>query len=311
MDPTIIEMAEAGKGLLVAGAGALSAKPVAETVTHVAKGSFDAARHFLARICVPAADELGLFFQDKVNQWRALNAAKIMALGEEKFIKDGKTDQHAHPRMICQILEQGSLADEDEIQSAWAGLLSAACNEEGRDDGGLVFTNILSGLTSVQVRLINFLATNSRLSMTTNGLVFADSYLFGAADLYKATGCRDVDRLTREFEYLKGQKLLEGEAEVPSTTGRSEFRLSVLGVQFYVRCQGYHDAPKDYYKDKHLPFGARPLAGELSLVEKVTASLQASQQRHVPTARSGNSPADKIAALEKKVADMSQRWHEP
>ena len=74
----------------------LGIKPVAEALSHATKNSIDGASAFLGRICLPAAEELGLLLQDKVRAWRAKNAVSVVAEAQERFDKY-QTNPKAHP----------------------------------------------------------------------------------------------------------------------------------------------------------------------------------------------------------------------
>src|SRR5438552_9230450 len=140
----------------------LGIKPVGEAITTAVKGTVDGAAAFLSRICLPAAEEFGLLLRDRVSHWRTQNLIKIAEKTERKL---GPTPDaahmHAHPRLVHLTLENGSWADTDELQEMWAGLLASACTIDGKDESNLIFVNLLSQLTSIQVKVLNYGCENS------------------------------------------------------------------------------------------------------------------------------------------------------
>src|SRR5436190_421992 len=55
----------------------LGVKPIGEAINTVVKGTVEGAAAFLGRICLPAAEEFGLFLRDKVSNWRTKNLVKM------------------------------------------------------------------------------------------------------------------------------------------------------------------------------------------------------------------------------------------
>lgn len=98
----------------------LGIEPVADAANEATKRTLDAAEGFLSRICLPAAEELGLLFRDRVRYWRALNAAKIARKAAAKLSEqEGAGEKQAPPRIVHQIMEHGSWIDQDDIQELW------------------------------------------------------------------------------------------------------------------------------------------------------------------------------------------------
>jgi hypothetical protein len=71
---------EEGKNFSLVNLGSLT-KPL-DTTT---KGIIEGAGAFLSKVCLPAAEEMGLLFRDRVSYWRALNLAKILKKAESKL----------------------------------------------------------------------------------------------------------------------------------------------------------------------------------------------------------------------------------
>jgi len=148
----------------------LGIKPVGEAVNTLVKGTVDAAAAFLGRICLPAAEEFGLLLRDRVGHWRTRNLVKIAEKTERKVANNPNAPQvHAHPRIVHSALENGSWADTDELQEMWAGLLASACTVDGKDESNLMFVNLLSQLTSTQVKVLNHGCESSEKRVSKKG----------------------------------------------------------------------------------------------------------------------------------------------
>ena len=87
----------------------LGVKPLAKSIEIVTTGTVDGAGAFLSRICLPAAEEIGLLLRDRVSAWRAKNAQEITGRAE-KLVFDAAGGQaiHAHPRIVAGVIELGS-----------------------------------------------------------------------------------------------------------------------------------------------------------------------------------------------------------
>ena len=222
-------------------------KPVADAVSCVTKAAVEGAAAFLGRICLPAAEEIGLLFQDKVKAWRAKNALAIVNEAEarfEKFKQDPNV--HAHPRLVAATIEHGSWIGDKTVQDMWAGLLSSSCSPDGKDESNLIFINLLSQLTSLQVRVLNYACENVQKTVSPVGLIIEKKALFmEISDLQKIAGTDNIHRLDRELDYLRSLELIH----VGFQTGvlRVNITPSALALNLYVRCQGFTGSPVEYF----------------------------------------------------------------
>jgi len=123
----------------------LGVKPIADSVNRLTRAAIEGASAFLGRICLPAAEELGLLFRDKVANWRARNAVLVVEAAREKLEQQRPTSDkvQAHPRILGSIIDNCSWTDDAELQDLWAGLLASSCTSDGKDESNLIFTNLL------------------------------------------------------------------------------------------------------------------------------------------------------------------------
>jgi len=185
----------------------LGLAPYGEAVRVVAQSVVDGAGAFLGRICLPAAEEFGLLLRDRVANWRRANAVLIAQKAER--LLGNVPNSYAHPRLVYQILENGSLADDDTLQEMWAGLLVSSCSANGRDESNLTFIGILSGLTSSEVRLLNYACDSATKLLTPAGWLGAERQICTASALIEASQISDLHRLDRELDHLRSLGLLD------------------------------------------------------------------------------------------------------
>ena len=183
----------------------LGIKPIASSVEKVTDGVVDGARAFLSRVCLPAAEELGLLIKDNVQAWRSRNALKI-AQRAEQLLELHQRDTSAvsgNPKVVCQALEYGSWNDDTVVQDFWAGLLASACDDEGGSDSNMVFVSILSQLTNGQVRLIRFVTENTEKYLTPAGWPRAKLLEVKLQTLVELFGTNDVTTIDVALDHLR------------------------------------------------------------------------------------------------------------
>jgi hypothetical protein len=227
----------------------LGLKPVGIAIEVATRATFDGAGAFLSRICLPAAEELGFLLRDKVSAWRAANARKIVSEAEKKFHALPKNeDLHAHPRIVGAIIENGSWSDDDQILNYWAGLLASSCTPNGKAQENLIFVNLLSQITPSQARLLAYVCENAKLKKTHLGLLIADRFEPAMDEIVKITEQPDLHILDLEIDHLREIGVLDGNSSLNIYEVHPLLITpSAMGIQLYVRCQGYIGPPTEYF----------------------------------------------------------------
>ena len=241
----------------------LGVKPVGDAIKIATEGTFKGAGEFLSRICLPAAEEFGLLLRDRVSHWRGIQAAKIVEKAEAKVAKFARGSVHAHPRLVFKVIERGSWSDDGVIQETWAGILASSCTEDGRDDSNVVFTSLLSQLTGVQLRILNYSVEVAPKYATKTGLPYAEGISLSHAQLVEISGCKDTQRLDRELDHLRALELI-GTANALGFGGGfnaqddalvASIGISALALHLYVRGQGYIGSPVEFFSLTKKPDG--------------------------------------------------------
>lgn len=240
----------------------LGVKPVGDAIKIATEETFKGAEAFLGRICLPAAEELGLLLRDRVGHWRSIQAAKIAEKGEAKVKKYARGNVHAHPRLVFLSIDKGSWSDDDAIQEAWSGILASSCTEDGKDDSNIVFAAILDQLTGVQLRILNYSVETCSKFTSPENLPYTERITIPFEELVKITGCRDMHRLDRELDHLRGLELIgggtgsSGGGFVLPGNGKdllARIHISALALHLYVRAQGFIGSPNEFFDLKTGP----------------------------------------------------------
>lgn len=127
----------------------------------------------------------------------------------------------------------------------WAGLLASGATADGRDEGNMMFTDLVGRMTPAQARLVNRLGEQSAKGRTRFGLVVPKGgTMIPLAGLKAIMELDDIQQIDRELDHLSaslgvtaGGLLTDGTADTPL----ANIHLTALGLQLYARCRGAKD----------------------------------------------------------------------
>lgn len=220
------------------------------------RGVIDGAAALLSRLCLPAAEELGLALRDRISVWRARNAVQMLDRANAicNSSEPNPTDR-LNPRLTLLAIEEASWIDDDQVQAFWAGLLASSTSPGGRSDENLLFMSLLKQLSSFQVRVLRVAVERSRKRVTAQGLVYSepmlDVPLDSFADLF---GIGDLHRIDRELDHLHDLGLIGNTRLFPHVpggieigTGMANLSPTPLAIHLYIRGQGSRLSPVEYW----------------------------------------------------------------
>ncbi len=226
----------------------LGIKPIADSIHTVVQSTINGATAFLSRICLPASEEFGLLLRDHVSQWRAVNATNIAAKAETLVNAMPDFDKlHAHPRLVAQIIEQGSWAECDDVQNMWAGLLASSCTIDGSDDSNLIFIDLLARLTLLEVLVLERACKECRKVVAELGWIFTQGYSMSFEQLQECSGITDFQRIDRELDHMRTLGLITVGSGFSSYSTEANVTPTTLALQMYARCNGCTGDPLDFF----------------------------------------------------------------
>ncbi len=226
-------------------------KPIAEAINKVTSSAIDGAAAVLSRICLPGAEEYGLLIKDKISGWRASNLIAIISKLEKRMIEYKVPEgAHASPRVVHEIIEKGSLADDSQIQDAvGTGLLATACTDSGNDESNLIFIDLLGRLTKLQAMVLKYACENAEKELYSPGLLISRSLVVSIGELRDISQENDIQRLDRELDHLNSLKLIKGgilfgDLSLPD---QCDITPTPLALHMYVRCLGSRESPAEFF----------------------------------------------------------------
>jgi len=200
---------------------------------------------FLRSICEPATDELEHIIGDEAGSWRRTNSLKILRKASDLYSLSRTGIETSHPRVIYAIINHGSWAKSYLLQEMWAGLLVSSCTPEGNDESNIIFTSLLSQMTAIQARILEYGCKTAEKYILKEGGVAAKQKLLKLAEMRDITGIDDYHRLDRELDHLRSLGLITGGFD--GRTLIADITPSQLGLHMYVRCRGIYHPPIDYF----------------------------------------------------------------
>jgi hypothetical protein len=100
------------------------------------------------RLFGPAADEIGQAL-GRIAAYRVGNWGRIVEKAQQK---SAESSGIVNPRVAFQLLDDGSLCDDEIMVEYLSGLLAGSRSNSGRDDRAIVWGHLVTGLSSLQIR---------------------------------------------------------------------------------------------------------------------------------------------------------------
>ncbi len=220
------------------------------------QGGIDGAAAFLSRVCLPAAEELGFAFRDRVSVWRARNLVRMLDKANTIFLANGPgSADRVSPRLAQIAIEAASWIDDEQVQAMWSGLLASSTSPDGRSDENLIFMSLLKQLSSVEVSFLKFAVENSSKHVSRHGLVYPGPLVVAPIKkLSSLSGIEDIQRIDRELDHLSdlgliGSPHLAGafRGGIEMFTEQAHLTPTPLALHLYVRAQGSKLSPVNYW----------------------------------------------------------------
>lgn len=125
--------------------GAIVAKAMGKSDPEMQK----ATSNLLVRVLGPTADAVGEAL-GRYTTYRLRNVGRIVERADEK--SDSGKQGSANPRVAHILLEDGSYCDDEIMVDYLGGLLAASRTPTGRDDRAASWSNLVTSLSSLQIR---------------------------------------------------------------------------------------------------------------------------------------------------------------
>ncbi len=212
------------------------------TLAPVVKDASKAAFDLIKLVGGPAAEELGLFFRDKVREWRQDNAVRVAIKTQERLAKAGIAPKAIPARLLIPLIDGASTEDDPTLSDMWAGLLASAAGGLPPDQVLPNFAQILKSLSPLEAKVLDLMYQNERKGGTLTGF---DGAEISRAWTLKTEICEQFHLPEFQFNLVIDNLIAIGVAQngarlFGSTrmehADRQEVGLTTLGTAFVAAC---------------------------------------------------------------------------
>ncbi|MCJ7508930.1 MAG: DUF4393 domain-containing protein [candidate division Zixibacteria bacterium] len=119
--------------------------------------AIEAAKDLLQKLAGPAAEETGLFLQDRVRIYRLRNQLAVLGKTQDMLSSVGIDPKSVPLRVLVPLLEGAALEDDDNLATKWAALLANAAMQGSNVNLIPSFSNILSQLQPRDAAILDIL----------------------------------------------------------------------------------------------------------------------------------------------------------
>jgi hypothetical protein len=235
----------------------------------------DGISSFFSSICMPAAEEFGLYLRDRVAIYRLTNLYKVILKSKKKIESRSKEiDHNISPKLIKCIVDEASWADDEIVQEMWAGLLSGAILSHEKKDESVIYTNQLKDLSVYEARLVDLIYSDYRIGSVQEPVTISHNFLYLQNDIefhlttifelsptpldHIVEGRSHKDIISNEEDwgialgFIKPQinsLIRHGLIEDWGGTAKNSilFNPNSTGLDLYMRCTGYKIYPLEAY----------------------------------------------------------------
>ncbi len=196
---------------------------------------------FMCRLCQSEAEEAITLLGGQLDVDHTETLFKIALDTESSLASEPDADRmRAHPKLVANILREGSWAHDDLTRQLWTGLLASSCSVDAPDDSNQVFVDLLVHLTPVQARILTHACERALGSVPGAGKSPALSIVLNPAEIIKLTGVHDLTRNATDLAYLFNLGLIQRQFDFTSYHEIESFDVtpSRLGLELYKHCHG-------------------------------------------------------------------------
>lgn len=138
--------------------------PLEKASMKMIERAVDGLASFFGSICMPAAEELGLLVQDQVRFYRVKNLLKIKEKIEVLTKAEPSKNINLSPKFLKAVIEDSSWAEDDVIQSLWAGLVAGEINNGSQSDEAVIYTELLKSMSAYEARILKLIYADDRIA---------------------------------------------------------------------------------------------------------------------------------------------------
>jgi len=196
---------------------------------------------FLSRLCPSGAEEAIQLLGGRYDRQRVTTIVKI-ALGAEKMLASEPDfdRRRADPKLLANILREGSWNPDEAITKLWTGLLASSCVVGEPDDSNQVFVNLLIHVGPDLARIFAHSCEQALLSAQGSENSLSSSVIVTEDELIALTRVSDTGRNASNVAYLFSLGLVRTPPTFSSYRPLDTFDIAPtrMGLELYKHCWG-------------------------------------------------------------------------
>jgi PilZ domain len=196
---------------------------------------------FLCRLCPSEAEEAIVLLGGEFDAEHTEALFKIVFATENLLASEPDAERmRAHPKLLANILREGSWAPDELTRQLWTGLLVSSCSTDAPDDSNQVLVNLLIQVTPVQARILSHACQRALGSAPGAGKSPSGSIALNPDEMIRLTGIHDLTRSSTDLAYLYNLGLIQNLFDFTSYREVDSFDItpSSLGLELYKHCHG-------------------------------------------------------------------------
>jgi hypothetical protein len=196
---------------------------------------------FLCRLCQSEAEDAIVLAGGELDSDRTEVLINI-ALAAERLLasEPDAARMRAHPKLLTNILRDGSWAPNEPTRQLWTGLLVTSCSVDAPGDSNQIFVDLLTHLTPVQAKIFIHACERSLASVPGAENSPSSSIVLSPKEIVNLTGVHDLYRNATELAYLFNLGLIQKIFDFTSYRDAEVFDITPtnLGLELYKHCHG-------------------------------------------------------------------------
>ena len=196
---------------------------------------------FLYRVCRSEAKEAILLLGGELDTDRTLTLARIALDAENMLASEPDAEHmHVHPKIVANILREGSWAPDELTRQLWAGLLASSCSVDTPDDSNQIFVRLLIHITPSMAKILVHGCERTLGAAPNVENPIPGSVVLNPKEIIEVTAVYDLYRNATDLAYLFNLGLIQKVFDFTSYHDADSFDITPtnLGIELYKHCHG-------------------------------------------------------------------------
>jgi len=195
----------------------------------------------MCRLCQHEATDSILLLGGELDADRTENVLKIALAAESMLASERDAERlRCHPKLLANLLREGSWESDEVKTQLWAGLLKSSCSTEEPSAANQVFIDLLLHVAPAQAKILDFACRQFLNLAQHHGNLLNSSIVLSPEKVTELTGCYDAYRNAASAAYLFNLGLIQEFPELSSYRPITRFNVTPteLGLGLYKCCHG-------------------------------------------------------------------------